>query len=579
VILGTSETKIGRGLMSSEEESQIGSDFIRRIIKSDVEAGKNDSRVHTRFPPEPNGYLHIGHAKSICLNFGVAAEFEGGLCNLRFDDTNPCKEETEYVESIKEDVAWLGFDWERREFYASDYFEHFYNFALELIKKEKAYVCSLSADEVRQTRGSLTEPGTESPYRSRSIEENLKLFEEMKNGVHPDGLHTLRAKIDMSAGNINMRDPAIYRIRKEHHHRTGSAWCIYPMYDFAHGISDALEKITHSLCTLEFEDHRPLYDWFLDNISIDCHPKQIEFARLNLTYTVLSKRKLLRLVENKLVSGWDDPRMPTLSGFRRRGYTPSAIREFCSRIGIAKADSTVDIELLNFCQREEFNKTAERRMAVLEPLKVTVANYPEDKIETLVAQNNPEDRAAGTRPITFSRHLYIERGDFMEDPPKKWFRLAPGKEVRFLHAYYLTCKEVIKDSETGEVTELICTYDPDTRGGWSEDGRKVKGTLHWVSQNHCIRAEVRLFENLFLMEKEEDIEQDKDFTDYLNPNSITVLKDCMLEPCLKEAAPEQRYQFVRNGYFCLDKDSKPDGLVFNRTLPLKDSWSKLQKKA
>ena len=551
-------------------------DFIRQKIDSDLEANKNDSRVHTRFPPEPNGYLHIGHAKSICLNFGIAEEYDNAKCNLRFDDTNPVKEDTEYVDSIREDVAWLGGDWEDREFFASDYFDKFYQFATELIKKEKAYVCSLNADEVREHRGTLTEPGKDSPYRTRSVEENLELFEGMKSGKFEEGQHTLRAKIDMASGNINLRDPAIYRIRKVHHHRTGDTWCIYPMYDFAHCVSDALEGITHSLCTLEFEDHRPLYDWFLENIDIGCHPQQIEFARLNLFHTVLSKRKLLKLVEEKHVDGWNDPRMPTISGFRRRGYTPSAIREFCKRIGLAKADSTIEIDVLNFCQREELNQSAQRRMAVLDPLKVTIENYPDDKVEMLEAKNNPEDESAGTREVPFSKHLYVERGDFKEEAPRKWFRLAPGKEVRFLHAFYITCNEVIKDQD-GNVTELKCSYDESTRGGWSEDGRKVKGTIHWVSAPHAESATVRLYDHLFTEPKPED--GDSDFIEHLNPQSVVELKDCKVEPSLAKAEAEVSIQFIRNGYFCLDKiDSKPDALVFNRTVALKDSWSKIEKK-
>jgi len=554
----------------SKEHEQEQNDFIRQIIKADIESGKHGGRTHTRFPPEPNGYLHIGHAKSICLNFGIPQEFENAKCNLRFDDTNPAKEDTEYVDSIREDVAWLGGKWDDREFFASDYFEKFYNYATELIENGKAYVCSLNAEEVREYRGTLTEPGRESPYRDRTVEENLKLFKGMRDGEFADGEHSLRAKIDMSSGNINLRDPAIYRIRKVHHHRTGDDWCIYPMYDFAHCISDALEGITHSLCTLEFEDHRPLYDWFLENISIDCHPRQIEFARLNLIYTVLSKRKLLKLVEEGHVDGWNDPRMPTISGFRRRGYTPSAIREFCKRIGLAKSDSTIDIDVLNFCQREELNKSAERRMAILDPLKLTIQNYPDDQVEMMEAKNNPENPEAGTREIPFSKHLLIEKSDFLEDAPKKWFRFAPGKEVRLLHGYYVTCVDVVKN-EDGEITELICTYDPETRGGWFE-GRKVKGTVHWLSEQHAVKGTVRLYNHLFT---KENPDEGGDFLANLNPNSVEINEQCLFEPSLAEAEPGKAIQFVRNGYFCIDPfDSSKEKPVFNRTVALKDSWSK-----
>ena len=523
------------------------SDFIRDIITEDLKAGKNNSRVHTRFPPEPNGYLHIGHAKSICLNFGIAKDFKG-LCNLRFDDTNPTKEEVEYVESIKKDVRWLGFDWEDRLFYASDYFEQMYQYAVQLIKMGKAYVCDLSADEIREYRGTLTEHGKDSPYRNRSVEENLDLFERMRAGEFPDGLRTLRAKIDMKSGNINMRDPVMYRILHAGHHRTGSKWCIYPMYDYAHCISDSIEKITHSICTLEFEDHRLLYDWFLDELNI-YHPQQIEFARLNLSHTVLSKRKLIELVEQQYVAGWDDPRMPTIAGLRRRGYTPESIRNFCERIGVAKRDSIVDMALLEYCIREDLNKRAPRVMAVLRPLRVVIVNYPEDKIEELDAVNNPEDLAMGTRKIPFSRVLYIERDDFREDPPKQFFRLTPGREVRLRYAYYITCVNAVKDKKTGEVIELHCTYDLKTRGGDSPDGRKVKATLHWVSAIHAIEAEVRLYDHLFLKADLNDVEESKDFKSNINPNSLEVLRSCYIEPSLAGAAAGSRYQFERMGYF------------------------------
>jgi len=549
-------------------------DFIREIIMEDLRMNKYDGRVHTRFPPEPNGYLHIGHAKSICLNFGVAQEF-GGLCNLRFDDTNPTKEEAEYVEAIKEDVRWLGFDWEDREYYASDYFEQLYEYAVELIKKGKAYVCDLSPEEIREYRGTLTEPGKESPYRNRSVEENLELFERMRAGEFPDGSRTLRAKIDMAHPNVLMRDPVMYRILHATHHRTGDKWCIYPMYDFAHCISDSIEGITHSLCTLEFENNRALYDWFLDELDL-YHPQQIEFARLNLSYTVLSKRKLLKLVEGGYVSGWDDPRMPTLSGLRRRGYTPEAIRDFCHRIGVAKTNSVVDIALLEHCVRQDLNKRAPRVFGVLRPLKVVLVNYPEDLVEEMECINNPEDPSMGTRKVPFSRVLYIERDDFREDPPKKWFRLAPGREVRLRYAYLITCVDVIKD-EHGEVVELHCTYDPASRGGWAPDGRKVRGTLHWVSAAHALEAEVRLYDRLFLKPNPLDVEEGQDFTANLNPNSLQILTSCRVEPSLKGAPPGSRYQFERQGYFCVDPDSREDRLVFNRTVPLRDTWAKIEK--
>jgi glutaminyl-tRNA synthetase len=563
---------------SEQSNSTIPSDFIRTIIAEDLKANKNDGRVHTRFPPEPNGYLHIGHAKSIYLNFGIAAE-NNGICNLRFDDTNPSKEEVEYVESIKSDVRWLGFDWDDRLFYASDYFEQFYQYAVQLIKKGKAYVCSLSADKIREYRGTLTEPGKESPYRTRSIEENLNLFERMRAGEFEDGSHVLRAKIDMASGNLNMRDPVIYRVLRAEHHRTGNKWCIYPMYDFAHCISDSIEGITHSICTLEFEDHRPLYDWFLDELAVDCHPQQIEFARLNLSYTVMSKRKLLELVKGEHVTGWDDPRMPTLSGIRRRGYTPESIRNFCERIGVAKSNSMVDIALLYHCIREDLNKRAQRVMAVLRPLRVVIDNYPEDQVEELDAENNPEDPGMGSRKVPFSRVLYIEQDDFREDAPKKFFRLAPGREVRLKHAYYITCVDVIKDEQTGEVIELHCTYDPETRGGWSKDGRKVKGTLHWVSAEHALEAEVRLYDHLFVKADPGDGKEGTDFKSYLNPNSLETLTSCRVEPSLAGAAPGNRYQFLRQGYFCVDSvDSSDERPVFNRTISLRDSWAKIEKK-
>lgn len=549
--------------------------FIRTIVAEDVAAGRHGGKVITRFPPEPNGYLHIGHAKSICLNFGLAAEF-GGYCNLRFDDTNPTKEEQEYVESIIEDIRWLGFDWGDRLYYASDYFDKLYEWAVQLIKMGKAYVCDLSAEEIREYRGTLTEPGKESPYRNRSVEENLDLFERMRKGEFPDGSKTLRAKIDMASGNINMRDPVMYRIKHENHHRTGNKWCIYPMYDYAHGQSDSIEGVTHSICTMEYEDHRPLYDWFLDQLGIH-HPRQIEFARLNLSHTVLSKRRLLRLVNEGYVKGWNDPRMPTLAGMRRRGYTPDAIRNFCNRIGIAKKESLVDMGLLEYCVREHLNKIAPRVMAVLRPLKVVITNYPEGQEEYLDAINNPEDPNAGTRKVPFSNVLYIERDDFMETPPKQFFRLAPGREVRLRYAYFIKCENVVK-GENGEIVELHCTYDPATRGGNAPDGRKVRATLHWVSAAHAIETEVRLYNHLFVKENPNDVEEGKDFTDYINPNSLEVLKSCCLEPSLKNAKPGDKFQFERMGYFCVDTvDSTPEKPVFNRIVTLKDEWAKIQK--
>ncbi|MGQ9701818.1 MAG: glutamine--tRNA ligase/YqeY domain fusion protein [bacterium] len=545
-------------------------DFIREIIDEHNRTGRFGGRVHTRFPPEPNGYLHIGHAKAICIDFGIALEYHG-LCNLRFDDTNPTKEETEYVESIKEDIRWLGFDWQDREYYASDYFEKLHEFAIKLIKKGKAYVCDCTSDEVRQMRGTLTEPGEECVHRNRSVEENLELFERMRRGEFPDGAKTLRAKIDMKHGNLNMRDPIMYRILHTSHHRTGNNWCIYPTYDWAHGQSDSIEGITHSICTLEFEDHRPLYDWFLDELEIH-HPQQIEFARLELTYTILSKRKLLQLVESGYVNGWDDPRMPTISGLRRRGYTPEAIRNFCDTIGVSKNNTVVDIALLEHALRDDLNKRAPRVMAVLNPLKVIIDNYPDNQVEELEAINNPEDMSMGTRKVPFSKVLYIEKDDFREEPPKEFYRLAPGREVRLRYAYFIKCVDVVKDKE-GNILELHCTYDPKTRGGDSPDGRKVKSTLHWVSAKHCIEAEVRLYDRLF---NQPDPDQGGDFIKNLNPNSMVVLKDCKLEPSLKDAKPLQHFQFERLGYFCVDPDSKPGNLIFNRTVPLKDTWAKIE---
>jgi len=551
------------------------SHFIRNIIAEDLKKNKNQGRVHTRFPPEPNGYLHIGHAKAICLNFGLAAEF-GGLCNLRFDDTNPSKEEVEYVESIKADVRWLGFDWGDREHYASDYFEQLYQFALQLIKAGKAYVCDLSAGDVREYRGTLTEAGKNSPYRDRSVAENLDLFERMRAAEFPDGSRTLRAKIDMASANLNMRDPIMYRILRATHHRTGDKWCLYPTYDFAHGQSDSIEGITHSICTLEFEDHRPLYDWFLDALNIH-HPQQIEFARLNLTYTVMSKRKLLELVEQGRVAGWDDPRMPTIAGLRRRGYTPEAIRSFCERIGVAKRNSTVDIAMLEHCLREDLNRSAPRVMAVLRPLRVVLDNYPEERVEELEAVNNPEDPGMGTRKVPFSRVLYIEQEDFREDPPKQFFRLAPGREVRLRYAYIIKCVDVVKDPETGAVTELRCTYDPETKSGSAQSNRKVKATLHWVSAAHAIEAEVRSYDHLFSKENPEDVEESADWTANLNPTSLETLTSCRVEPSLKGATPGNRYQFERLGYFCVDTDSSDGRMVFNRTVTLRDTWAKIEK--
>ena len=550
--------------------------FVREIIDGDLAAGKNQGRVMTRFPPEPNGYLHIGHAKSICLNFGLAADYKG-VCNLRFDDTNPETEEEEYVKSIKEDVRWLGFDWEDREYYASDYYEKLYDFALDLIKKGKAYVCDLSAEEVTAYRGTLTEPGKESPWRDRSIEENLELFEQMKDGRFPDGSRTLRAKIDMVDPNLLLRDPVMYRIRRSHHYRRGDAWCVYPTYDWAHGQSDSIEGITHSICTLEFEVHRPLYDWYLIQLGIH-RPRQIEFARLNVSHTVLSKRKLLELVREKYVDGWDDPRMPTISALRRRGYTPAAIRRLADQIGVAKVNSIVDTAFLESCVREDLNKASRRAMAVLRPLRVVLTNYPEGRTELLDCVNNPEDPGAGMRQVPFSRLLYIEREDFIEDPPKKFFRLSPGKEVRLRYAYFITCTDVIKDPATGEVVELRCVYDPATRGGDSADGRSPKATLHWVSAEHAVGAEVRLYDTLFTKRDPKDIEEGEDWKSSLNPKSLEVVRGAKVEPMLSHAAPGSRWQFERMGYFCADtKDTRPGAPVFNRTVTLRDTWVKIQK--
>ena len=554
-------------------DEKISKDFIREIIDKDIATNKYKGRVHTRFPPEPNGYLHIGHAKSICLNFGIAEEYNG-LCNLRFDDTNPEKEEEEYVKSIIEDVKWLGFDWGDRLLFASDYFDKMYEYAVQLIKKGKAFVDDLSAEEISAYRGTLTRPGMNSPHRDRSIEENLDLFNRMKNGEFKDGEKVLRAKIDMAHPNLNMRDPIMYRILHASHHRSGDKWCVYPMYDWAHGLEDSIEGITHSICTLEFENHRPLYDWFLDALEV-YHPQQIEFARLNLTYTIMSKRMLLELVKGGFVNGWDDPRLPTISGMRRRGYSPESIRMFCSRIGVAKVNSIVDFAFLEHCVREDLNKTSPRFMGVLRPLKVTIENYPEDKAEEFDAVNNPEDPDAGNRKIFFSKHLFIEKGDFMEDPPKKFFRLAPGREVRFRYSYLVTCKDVIK--ENGEVTELICTIDPDTKGGYAPDGRRVKSTIHWVSAGHAIDAEVRLYDRLFTV-PDPSGKKDKDFKDFINPNSLDTLESCKVEPKIRDLKPFDRFQFERNGYFCIDPDSTKEKILINRTVELRDTWAKIQQR-
>ena len=573
--------------------------FIQEIVEDDLKTGKWDGRVHTRFPPEPNGYLHIGHAKSICLNFGLAAKY-GGKCNLRFDDTNPIKEEAEYAESIMKDVRWLGFDWQGRLYYASDYFEQMYECALQLIKAGKAFVCDLTSEQTREYRGTLTRPGKDSPNRNRPVNESLDLFTRMRGGECPDGSRTLRAKIDMASSNMNMRDPVMYRILRAHHHRTGDSWCIYPMYDWAHGLEDSMEKITHSICTLEFEDHRPLYDWFLAALGV-YHPQQIEFARLDLSFTMMSKRKLLELVEGGDVVGWDDPRMPTVCGLRRRGYTPQSIRDFCDRIGVAKFNSRVDIALLEHCVRQDLNKRAPRVMGVLRPLRVVIDNYPQDQVDQMEAVNNPEDPGMGTRKVPFSRVLYIERDDFREDPPRKFFRLAPGREVRLRYAYYITCVSAVKDEQTGEVVELRCTYDPATRGGSSPDGRKVKATLHWVSAAHALEAEVRLYDHLFTKEDPDDVDVDQgrgpapqrsqqhlqtdvaatdppNWKSNLNPDSVTVLSSCYVEPGLAGATAGSRYQFERQGYFCVDPDSSAARLVFNRTVTLKDTWAKIERK-
>jgi len=558
----------------SKNDSTKPTNFIHEIIEKDLRTNKYGGRVHTRFPPEPNGYLHIGHAKAICIDFGIADKYNG-LCNLRFDDTNPIKEEQRYINAIKEDIHWLGLDWGDREYYASDYFEKLCEYAVQLIKKGKAYVDDLSADEIREYRGTLTEPGKESPYRNRSIEENLDLFKRMRAGEFPDGSRVLRAKIDMASGNLNIRDPVMYRILHKSHHRQGDKWCIYPTYDFTHGQSDSIEGITHSLCSLEFEDHRPLYNWYLNELGIH-HPQQIEFARLNLSYTVLSKRKLLKLVGEEYVNGWDDPRMPTISGLRRLGYTPEAIRNFCERIGVSKSNSLVDIALLEHCLREDLNKRAPRVMGVLRPLRMVIDNYPENEVEELDAVNNPEDPSMGTRKVPFSRVLYIEQEDFREEPPKKYFRLAPGREVRLRYAYFIKCVNVVKD-EAGKVVELHCTYDPKTRGGDSPDGRKVKSTLHWVSAAHLLKAEVRLYDRLFVKANPDDVEEGADFKSNLNPNSLETLTECRVEPNLKDAKPGSRYQFERQGYFCVDPDSSKGVLVFNRTVPLRDTWAKIEK--
>ncbi len=553
------------------EESK--SNFIRNIIDHDLETGKNGDRVATRFPPEPNGYIHIGHAKAICLSFGIARDYKG-TCNLRFDDTNPTKEEVEYVDSIMEDIHWLGFDWEDRLYFASDYFDALYEYAVQLIEDGKAFVDELTPDQIREHRGTLTEPGKESPFRNRPVEESLKLFQEMKDGKHEEGTLTLRAKIDMASPNLNMRDPVVYRIRKAHHHRTGDKWCIYPMYDYTHCMSDALEKITHSLCSLEFEDHRPLYDWFLDQLPVPSHPQQIEFARLNIGYTLMSKRKLRALVEEKIVNGWDDPRMPTIAGLRRRGFTPASILDFLDRIGVAKGNSTADISLLYFCLREDLNKSAARVMAVLDPVKVIIDNYPENQEEWFDAINNPEDESMGSRKIPFSRELWIEREDFMIDPPKKFFRLAPGAEIRLKHAYYVTCTGYETDTD-GNVSEIHCTYDPDTRGGWSKDGRKVKGTSHWVSAKHAVDIEVRLYDHLFTVENPAEY---SDFHEILNPDSLTTVT-AKGEPSLKDAAPGTHFQFLRMGYFYVDPESSNDHVIINRTVPLRDSFKKVMNSA
>jgi glutaminyl-tRNA synthetase len=565
------ETEKNLDTNKTNAEAPVRRNFIREIIDDDLKSNKFDGKVHTRFPPEPNGYLHIGHAKSICLNFGLARDYKG-FCNLRFDDTHPSKEEQDYVDSIEQDVRWLGFDWDDRLFYASDYFDQLYQYALQLIKKGKAYVCDLNSDQVREYRGTLTEPGKDSPYRNRSVDENLSLFEQMKNGVFPDGSRTLRAKIDMGSPNLNLRDPVMYRILRATHHRTGDKWCIYPMYDWAHGQSDSIEGITHSICTLEFEDHRPLYDWFVEELGI-YHPQQIEFARLNLTYTVMSKRKLLQLVEEKHVAGWDDPRMPTISGLRRRGYTPESIRLFADRIGVSKSESTVDVALLEDCLRDDLNKRSARVMAVLHPLKLVIDNYPDGLVEELEAVNNPEDSAMGSRKVPFSKVLYIEQDDFRENPPKKYFRLSPGTEVRLRYAYIIKCVGLVKDEKTGAVVELHCTYDPETRSGSPQSARKVKGTIHWVSAEHALDAEVRLYDRLFNIENPGG----DDWREFMNAGASEILNQSKVEPSLSTARPQDRFQFERLGYFCADDESTPTKLIFNRTVTLRDTWAKIQK--
>ena len=557
--------------VKTNAEPPVRRNFIREIVDEDLKTNKFEGRVHTRFPPEPNGYLHIGHAKSICLNFGLARDYKG-FCNLRFDDTNPSKEEQEYVDSIEQDVRWLGFDWENRLYYASDYFDQLHEYAVQLIRKGKAYVCDLNADQVREHRGTLTEPGKDSPYRNRSVEENLDLFARMRKGEFPDGSRTLRAKIDMASPNLNMRDSVMYRVLRSTHHRTGDTWCIYPMYDWAHGQSDSIERITHSICTLEFEDHRPLYDWFVEQLGI-YHPQQIEFARLNITYTVMSKRKLLQLVEEKRVNGWDDPRMPTISGLRRRGFTPESIRLFADRIGISKSESTVDVALLEDCLRDDLNKRSRRVMAVLHPIKLVIENYPDGLVEELDAVNNPEDATMGSRKVPFSKVLYIEQDDFREDPPKKYFRLSPGVEVRLRYAYIIKCISVVKDEKTGEIVELRCTYDAETRSGSPQSARKVKGTIHWVSASHALDAEVRLNDRLFMVENPGG----DDWRDHINPNALEVLKKCKVEPSLSNTKAQDRYQFERLGYFCTDDDSGGGSLVFNRTVTLRDTWARIEK--
>ena len=570
------ENKSGKDIGSNENEAKKSLNFIENIIEEDLSNNKNESRIHTRFPPEPNGYLHIGHAKSICLNFGLAKKYNG-LCNLRFDDTNPAKEDVEYVDSIKEDIRWLGFDWDNREYYASDYFDQLYLWAVKLIKDSKAYVDDQSSEIISEQRGIPTKSGTESPYRNRTVEENLELFEKMKNGEFPDGAMVLRAKVDMTSPNMHMRDPAIYRVKHATHHRTGDKWCIYPMYDFAHGESDYIEKITHSVCTLEFEVHRPLYDWFLDQVvDGDYRPRQIEFARLNLSYTVMSKRKLLELVEENLVTGWDDPRMPTISGLRRRGFTPESIRNFAETIGVAKRNNVIDVALLEHSLKNDLNKKAQRIMAVINPVKLIIDNYPEDKVEELDAVNNPEDETMGKRKVPFSKILYIDKNDFMEEPPRKFFRLSPDKEVRLRYAYIIKCTNVVKDEKTGKITEIHCTYDPDTKSGLGNAQRKVKGTIHWVSAEHALDAEVRLYDRLFVNENPDIAEEGKDFKSNLNPDSLTVVA-CKIEPFVKDAKIEDKFQFERQGYFCIDKDTTRNKLVFNRTVPLRDSWAKKNK--